>query len=47
LAHELFKVALYDAVQRYQVAVDVIEDFHGCGLGRIKYSAAPPAKTST
>lgn len=28
LAHELFQVVLHDAVQRHQVAVDVVEDFN-------------------
>ena len=32
LAHELFKVVLHDAVQRHQVAVDVVEDFNRRGL---------------
>ena len=33
LAHELFQVVLHDAIQRHQVAVDVVEDFNRCGLG--------------
>ncbi|MNI85770.1 hypothetical protein D3C73_1427920 [compost metagenome] len=33
LAHKLFEVVLHDAVQRHQVAVDVVEDFHRCRLG--------------
>jgi len=33
LAHELFEVVLHDAIQRDQVAVDVVEDFNGRGLG--------------
>jgi hypothetical protein len=33
LAHELFKVMLHNTVQRDQVAVDVIQDFNGRGLG--------------
>jgi len=36
LAHELFQVVLHDAIQRHQVAVDVVEDFNRCGLGRMK-----------
>jgi len=33
LAHEFFQVVLHDAVQRDQVAVDVVEDFNGRCLG--------------
>jgi len=33
LSHELFEVVLYDTVQRHQVAVDVVEDFHRSSLG--------------
>ena len=33
LAHEFFKVVLHNAVQRDQVAVDVVEDFNRRGLG--------------
>lgn len=33
LAHEFFQVVLHDAVQRDQVAVDVVEDFNGRRLG--------------
>jgi len=32
LAHEFFQMVLHDAVQRDQVAVDVVENFHGRGL---------------
>ncbi|CRL98971.1 hypothetical protein [Pseudomonas sp. 28 E 9] len=28
LAHELFQVVLHDAVQRYEVAVDIVENFN-------------------
>lgn len=33
LVHEFFQVVLHDAVQRDQVAVDVVEDFNRCCLG--------------
>lgn len=33
LAHEFFQVILYNAIQRHQVAVDVVEDFDRRGLG--------------
>lgn len=33
LAHEFLKVVLHDAVKRYQVAVDVVEDFDRRWLG--------------
>ncbi|MNV94204.1 hypothetical protein D3C71_1889800 [compost metagenome] len=33
LAHKLFEVVLHHAVQRHQVAVDVVEHFHGRGPG--------------
>lgn len=33
LAHEFFQVVLYDAIERHQVAVDVIQDFSRGGLG--------------
>ena len=33
LAHELFEVVLHDAVKCDQVAVDVVENFHGRWLG--------------
>ena len=36
LAHKFFQVVLHHAVQRYQVAVDVVEDFNLRGLGTHK-----------
>jgi hypothetical protein len=33
LAHKFFQVVLHDAVERHQVAVDVVEDFNRLGLG--------------
>ncbi len=33
LAHEFFQVVLHNAVQRHQLAVDVVEDFNWRGLG--------------
>ncbi|MNT60265.1 hypothetical protein D3C72_1978350 [compost metagenome] len=33
MAHELFEVVLHDAIQRHQVAIDVVEDLNGRGLG--------------
>ncbi|MNR52907.1 hypothetical protein D3C85_1728290 [compost metagenome] len=33
MAHKFFEVVLHHSVQRHQVAVDVVEDFHRCGLG--------------
>ncbi|MNR43807.1 hypothetical protein D3C85_1624730 [compost metagenome] len=33
MAHELFEVVLHHAVQRHQVAIDVVEDFDGRRLG--------------
>lgn len=44
LAHEFFEVVLHDAVQRDQVAVDVVKDSTGAAWGRMKYSAAPPCE---
>jgi hypothetical protein len=42
LAHELFEVVLHDAIQRHQVAIDVVQDFNGRGLGshEVKRGAA-------
>lgn len=33
LAHEFFQVVLHDAIERHQVAVDVVQDFNRGGLG--------------
>nr|BFE89942.1 hypothetical protein GCM10020185_04780 [Pseudomonas brassicacearum subsp. brassicacearum] len=33
MTHEFFQMVLHDAVQRDQVAVDVVEDFNRCCLG--------------
>jgi len=33
LAHEFFQVVLHDTIERYQVAVDVVQDFNRSGLG--------------
>lgn len=42
LANEFFEVVLYNTIQRHQVAVDVVEDLNGGGLGtqEIKRGAA-------
>lgn len=33
LAHEFFQMVLHDAIERHQVAVDIVQDFNGSGLG--------------
>lgn len=33
LAHKLFQVVLHHAVERHQVAIDIVEDFNRRGLG--------------
>ncbi|MCY1377870.1 hypothetical protein D9M69_654650 [compost metagenome] len=44
LAHDLFEVVLHDAVQRHQVAIDVVEDFNGRRLGSHKVQRGAACK---
>ncbi|MNP05319.1 hypothetical protein D3C76_972660 [compost metagenome] len=44
MAHELFEVVLHDAVQRHQVAIDVVEHFDRGGLGSHEVQRGPAGK---
>lgn len=44
LADEFFQMVLHDAVQRHQVAVDVVEDFNRRGLGTLEVERCAAGK---
>ena len=44
LAHEFFQVVLHHAVQRHQIAVDIVEDFNRRSLGPHKVQCGAAGK---